>query len=234
MTDIAYFEEPTASNNLSLAIANFRGKNSYAVPNRFDVVILSPLPALAEQRKVSLRCESVSLPGRNLNTLTDSNIYGPTREIVDGVMYAEDVSMTFVSSAGLDERVFFEEWQELAFDKKTWNLKYYNDYVSSVNIYLLDRQDKRQYGIKLVEAFPKTISGTDLSQATGNEIIKISVSFSFRYWETLDVNRQEKISTNNDTRINAVERMLSANQPAAIKRLNSGVFPSSMGSFRGF
>ena len=231
----AYFPEPAAANNLAGAVAYLHGPNSYAVPNRFEVIITAPMPNYAEQREVSLRCETVSIPGRNLNTLTDSNIYGPTREVVDCVMYAEDITMTFTASSGLKERVFFEKWQEMAFDLTTWNLKYYNDYVSSVNIYLLDRQDKRQYGIKLVEAFPKTISGTDLSQATGNEIIKISVSFSFRYWETLDVNRQEKISTNNDTRINAVERMLSVNQPAAIKRLNSGIFPSSsMGSFRGF
>ena len=105
------------------------------------------MPNYSKQRVVSLRCETVSIPGRNLNTLTDSNIYGPTREIVDGVIYAEDITLTFTASSGLDERVFFEEWQELAFDKKTWNLKYYNDYVTPIEIYLLDRQDKRKYGI---------------------------------------------------------------------------------------
>ena len=221
----AYFPEKTAANNLAGAMAWLRAENSYAVPNRFEVIITAPMPNYSKQREVSLRCETVSIPGRNLNTLTDSNIYGPTREIVDGVIYAEDITLTFTASSGLDERVFFEEWQELAFDKKTWNLKYYNDYVTPIEIYLLDRQDQRQYGIKLIEAFPKTISGTELGQASNNEIIKTSVSFSFRYWETMDANRQQATTTNEpvDTQANTVQRNIIRNQPATVTRLNSGI-----------
>ena len=105
------FPEPTAFNTLATAIASLHEANGYAVPNRFEVIILAPMPNYAEQRKVSLRCESVFLPGRTLNTLTDGMPYGPTREIVDGVTYAEDITMTFVASAGLEERVFFEDIQ---------------------------------------------------------------------------------------------------------------------------
>ena len=223
--ELAYFPEPTAANNLETAIANLHTENGYAVPNRFEVIILAPkrLTNYAEQRKVSLRCETVTIPGRNLNTLTDGNPYGPTREVVDGVTYAEDISMTFQASSGLEERVFFEDWQELAFNKQTWNVGYYNDYVSTVEIYLMDRQDQRRYGIKLIEAFPKTIGPTELSQASNNEIIKIPVSFSFRYWETLDVNRQPLSLTDNsylDTTVNSVERTIAANLPATVKKLN--------------
>ena len=184
------YQEPQGTANLAKAIASLRGKDSYAVPNRFDVLILPPVIGRRfKAQEVSLRCESILLPGRNLNTLTDGMPYGPTREIVDGVTFAEDIAMTFVASSGLDERVFFEEWQELAFNQKSWNVGFYKDYIGTVQIYTLNRQDQRRYGIKLVEAFPKTISGTDLSQATNNEIIKTSVSFSFRYWETLDFAR---------------------------------------------
>ena len=218
------FPEPTAANNLATAVATLHAENGYAVPNRFEVIILAPLPNYAKQRDVSLRCESVLLPGRNLNTLTDGNPYGPTREVVDGVTYAEDIAMTFQASSGLDERVFFEEWQELAFNKQTWNVGYYNDYVSTVEIYMLNRQDERRYGIKLIEAFPKTIAGTDLTQATSSEIIRTSVTFSFRYWETLDIQRQPPNPTDKtyDIAVNTVERNITANQPTAVKRLNSG------------
>ena len=185
------FPEPKAHSDLGHAIASFKSEDSYATPNRFEVLITPPGASSTDARKVSMRCETVLLPGRNLNTVTDGNPYGPTREVVDGVTYAEDISMTFQASSGLDERVFFEEWQELAFNKQTWNVGYYNNYVSTVEIYLLDRQDQRRYGIKLIEAFPKTISGTDLSQAANNEIIKTSVSFSFRYWQSLNIDKQE-------------------------------------------
>ena len=36
-----------------------------------------------------------------------------------------------------------------------------------------------------MEAFPKTIEATELNQGTNNEIIKTTVSFSFRYWLSL-------------------------------------------------
>ena len=221
MAGLAKFLEGGAFGVMNDILSEFHSDNGYAIPNRFEVLITRPGGSANDARKVSLRCETVLLPGRNLNTITDGMPYGPTREVVDGVTYAEDISMTFQASSGLDERVFFEEWQELAFNKQTWNVGYYDDYVSTVEIYLLDRQDQRRYGIKLIEAFPKTIGGTDLSQAANNEIIKTSVSFSFRYWESLDTNRQPPSLTDKifDTVVNTVERNIEANLPKVLTRL---------------
>ena len=222
----------TPFNSLSEWIAVLRGEGGgYAVPNRFEVIIAYP-PKMGgggfmdwnrthDVRSISLRCESVNLPGVNLNTLTDSNIYGPTREIVDGVTYAEDITMVFVASAGLEERVFFEEWQKQAFDPATWDIGYYHDYVSDINLYLLDRKDERRFGIKFREAFPKTIAATDLSQSSNNEIIKTSVSFAFRFWETLDEDRSTPQGSDNQLQ-NDYDSFrafldLSANSPATTK-----------------
>ena len=135
---IARFLEGTAFGVLNDILSTFHSEDGYAIPNRFEVLIIPPGGG-GGGREVSMRCESVLLPGRNLNTLTDGNPYGPTREVVDGVTYAEDISMTFQASSGLDERVFFENWQELAFNKQTWNVGYYNDYARTIEIYLLDR-----------------------------------------------------------------------------------------------
>jgi len=221
MAGLAKFLEGGAFGVINDILSEFHSDNGYAIPNRFEVLITRPGGSPTDARKVSLRCETVLLPGRNLNTTTDGMPYGPTREVVDGVTYAEDISMTFQASSGLDERVFFEEWQELAFNKQTWNIGYYNDYVSTVEIYLLDRQDQRRYGIKLIEAFPKTIGGTDLGQAANNEIIKTPVTFSFRYWESLDANRQPPSLTDKifDTVLNTVERNIAANLPKVLTRL---------------
>ena len=48
------FAEKTAANNLASAIASLHGKDGYAVPNRFEVIIAAPTPNTAEQRKVSM------------------------------------------------------------------------------------------------------------------------------------------------------------------------------------
>ena len=222
---MAQFTEPKSFSTLKNMIAQINSSghtDGYAVPNRFEVLITPPALLATkyhtQPQVVSLRCESISMPGRNLNTTTDSNIYGPTREIVDGVTYAEDISMVFQASSGLGERVFFEEWQKLAFDESTWNIGYYNDYVSIIDVYILDRKDQRTFGLKLWECFPKTITGTELNHATNNEIIKTSISFSFRYWETKDVERQMVYgeSYGNAYDGTAVTRNIARNQPAII------------------
>ena len=218
---LARFLEGTAFGVLNDILSTFHSEDGYAVPNRFEVLITRPKGSASENRQVSMRCESVNLPGRNLNSTTDSNIYGPTREIVNGVTYAEDITMTFQASSGLEERVFFEEWQALAFDERSWNVGYYNDYISTVDIYILDRQDNRRFGLKLHEAFPKTINATDLSQSANNELVKIVVTFSFRYWTTLDINRQRPSLTDKifDTITTGVERQISSNLPKVLTRL---------------
>ena len=219
---LAKFLEGTAFGVLNDILSSFHSEDGgYAVPNRFEVIITRPGGSATESRKVSMRCESINLPGRNLNSTTDSNIYGPTREIVDGVTYADDINMTFQASSGLEERVFFEEWQALAFDERSWNVGYYNDYISTVDIYVLDRQDQRRFGLKLHEAFPKTIGATDLSQSANNELIKLAVTFSFRYWTTLDVERQRPSLSDKifDTITTGVERQISSNLPKILTRL---------------
>ena len=249
---LAKFTEENAAfgdEALNEIISGFHSEDGYAVPNRFEAIITPP-PKMgaktitnsshgserkSDVRSISLRCESVSLPGRNLNTTTDSNIYGPTREIVDGVTYAEDINMVFPASSGLEERVFFEEWQKQAFDETTWNIGYYHDYVSIIDLYLLNRNNKRRFGLRLHEAFPKTITGTDLNQASNSEIIKISISFSFRYWSTLDIERTPpNISSDKifDENVNSVTRANIRNQPAVNQKLG-GSAPSnrSHGSF---
>ena len=218
---LARFIEGTAFGVLNDILSTFHSEDGYATPNRFEVLITRPQASANENREVSMRCESINLPGRNLNTLTDTNIYGPTREVVDGVTYADDITMTFQASSGLEERVFFEEWQSLAFDERTWNVGYYNDYISTIDVYLLDRQDNRRYGLKFWEVFPKTINATQLSQGANNEIIKLEVVLSFRYWTTLDIDRQrpslgDKIF---DTILTGVERQIESNLPKVLTKL---------------
>ena len=235
MAEVPNFIEGTAYAVLNDILSSYHNNNGYAQPNRFDVVITPPakvggggnenvfsgMDRKSDIRDISMRCESVQLPGRNLSTSADSNIYGPTRDIVEGVTYAEDLTMVFQASSGLDERVFFENWQRQAFDEKTWNIGYYNDYIGNIDIFLLDKQNQRRYGLRIHEAFPKTITATDLNSGTNNEIVKISVGFSFRYWTPLNINQQGPNIFNKilETVVNSAERNLIRNQPRILNKL---------------
>ena len=181
------FPEPRAHSALNNWLADVRRGNSYALPSHYDVVIFSR--AGGDARKVALRCEAIDLPGRALNTATDANMYGVAPEIVDGVTFGGTITMTIQASGDLEERVFFEAWQERAWDRGTWNAKYYKDYIEDMEIYILNQQNIRRYGIKLFECYPKEIGPTSLSADSAGDIIKIPITMAYRYWETLDQGR---------------------------------------------
>ena len=237
MSIVPQFLEGAAFGVMNDIISTFHSKDGYAQPNRYEVLIFPPTkPASGgenlsrgdisqisskDKREISLRCESITLPGRNLSTTGDTNYHGPVKTIVNNVNYDDSVKMVFQSSSDLRERVFFEKWQYAAFNPKTWNVGYYNDYVGSVFIYLLDKQDQRKYGLKLWEAFPKSIALTDLSYAGNNEIIKLTVDMKFRYWSTLDIT-QETPSLNDkigQTITDVIQRNITRAIPSVLRNL---------------
>ena len=196
----------------AMGIQAFARTHGFAIANHFAIHVHPP-PVLLKLgntsgnwlKDINLRAENVEMPGRNLNTTTDSNIYGPTREIVNGAGYGGECAISFYGDIELSERVFFEKWQELSFgnphspdgDKfqppitggNTWNVKYYKDYIGSIDIYVLNKNDQVEYGIKLWETYPKTINPTTLNHAPNGEVVKIPVTFAYRYWTKLGTPR---------------------------------------------
>ena len=135
-------------------------------------------------RRISFRCDSISIPGRNLRTQMNGNIYGPPHEIVQGQTFAP-VEATFYCGSDLAERYFFEDWQKITYNPDTYNINYYKEYVGSVEIYQLNEQDERTYGCKLEEVFPKTVAAIAYGHGSSNTINKVSVEFAYRYWRNI-------------------------------------------------
>ena len=238
---IPKFLEGGAYGVLNDLVSILHDNDGYAQPNRFEVIIIPPskiniskgnqnwLSGIMQTqsssttlRQLSLRASTISLPGRTLTTSTEGNVYGPNREIVEGVTYADEITISFQASNDLKERVFFETWQKLAYDELTWNIGYYYDYIGEIEIYLLDKQDQKRYGVKLHEAFPKTIDPNELSYGSENELMLTPVSFTFRYWTSLDqsqnpgVNIFDKIT---ETVVNTAERNITRNIPSVMNKL---------------
>ena len=224
---------------LNEILGTYRSDDGIARPSRYEVLLLPPTGVrnikgfssnmsagiMGESlgdgtvRQTSIRCESIQFPGRNLDTAPDTNIYGPTREIVQGYSFAE-INATFQMSSDLKEKRLFETWQKLAYNPETWSMGYYDDYVGSVQIYQLDENDNRRYGVELVEAFPKTIAAQDLNYGSTNQQQKLSVSFSYRYWKNLQdeadlpKSLQDRIA---NILVNTVERKLLSAIPAVLR-----------------
>ena len=174
----------------------------------------------SDNRTTALRCQSFEFPGRTLDTTSDVNIYGPTRELVQGYSYA-DTTAVFQCSSDMREKRFFEVWQRLAYNPQTWAMQYYGDYVGSIQIFQLDETDTTKYGVELVEAFPKTIASQSLDYST-NAIQTVSVTFTYRYWKDLkDEAGLPKPLTERvvDAVLNTVESKITSAIPKVLRKL---------------
>ena len=234
--------EGTAYGVLNEILAEFRSDDGYALPSRYEVVLLPPQGTRGKPqgalsnifakvmqentgegttRKTGLQCESIEFPGRNLDTNPDTNIYGPTRDIVSGYSYAE-ITGIFRCSSDMREKSFFETWQRLAYNPQTWSMGYYDDYSGALEIHQLDQQDRRRYGVQLIECFPKTIAAQSLSAQQATDVQKISVTFSYRYWKSLTDEADLPIPLRQrieEVVVNSAERQIRAAIPRVLSRL---------------
>ncbi len=231
----------TAFAVLNEILGTYHGTDGIARPSRYEVILFPPsgqrgtntlssnvYASLMSQnvgdgtvRETSLKCEQISFPGRNIDTSTDTNIYGPTREIASGFSFTE-ITAKFQCSSDQKEKRFFETWQRLAFNPETWSMGYYDDYTGAIQIYQLDEQDNRRYGVELIECFPKTIAAQTLDYSATNQQQKLDVSFSYRYWKSLtdeaDLPKslQDRIT---NILVNTAERQLLSRIPAVSRFL---------------
>ena len=173
------------------------------------------------QRGLRAFCFAAELPGRNIDTAPDTNIYGPEREIAQGWSFA-DIDATFQLSSDQKEKNFFDTWQRLSFNPDTWSMGYYDDYTGTIQIFQLDEQNERRYGVELIECFPKTIAAQTYDYSAVNQQQKVNVSFSYRYWKNLtDESRLPRSLSDriNTIVLNSVERQIRSRIPSVVNRL---------------
>ena len=195
--------EGAAYGVLNELLAGCRDDDGYATQSRYEVVLHAATGRRGNQnllnifsqvmqedtkqgvaRRAGLRCSQISIPSRTMQTVEDVNIYGPVRQIAQGVTYA-DLSATFQCSSDLRERKFFETWQRTAYNPQTWAMQYYDSYTGSLDIYQLDNNDRRRYGVRLVECYPKVIGEQALDYGAPSTLQTVQVTFSYRYYKSL-------------------------------------------------
>ena len=99
---------------------------------------------------------------------------------------------------------------------------YYNDYIGTIDIHTLDEQNNKRYGVKLMEAYPKSINAQDLSYTTTDSYQTVTVEIAYRYWRNLtDESSSPKplLGRIAERAINTVTRRVTSQIPAVIRRL---------------
>jgi len=152
-----------------------------------------PFRAAMDAPDLLVRAQTVFMPGTNFSTVEDTNIYGPNRNIVSGITFANTVGITFLLDEKFKLKQTFDAWQRAAYDENTWNLNYYDEYKGAIEIYSMTNSsdntgtDVPGYGLKCWEAYPVTIGQVDFDAGASTAYATISIEFGFRY--TTDISR---------------------------------------------
>jgi hypothetical protein len=180
----------SAQNTDTRSGGNFEQANNTGTPAKPDGKFMNDL-SQSLGRQINIHCDTVSMPGHDLQS--ESVQYGsaPARDIVTSHAFAGNINASFYADKYLRERHFFELWQKMAVNMITHKANYYDDYVGKMHIYQLGSMDGESnrdvptYGIEAVEVYPATISAVEYNYASSNQIVKISVAFAYKQWHNL-------------------------------------------------
>ena len=144
---------------------------------------------------VDMMCNKVTMPNRDIATAPHL-MYGPRREMPYAYQYSASVECTFYGDKFLRQRLFFENWQKKIIDIGSHHMRYYNDYIGSMDIMQLGQFDSKQdddarvtYAVRLNEVYPQTIGSIDMAYGNDNQITEVPVTLNFRTWTNLTIDQ---------------------------------------------
>ena len=147
-------------------------------------------------RQINIHCESVSMPGVDLQQQEIQHGTEPTRNIVTGHGFAGNIVATFYADKYLRERQFFEMWQKLAVNTISHKANYYDNYVGKMHIYQLGAnfvgasaasgsakdRDMPTYAVEAIDVYPEKISSMEYNYGSNDQLQKVSIDFGYKQW----------------------------------------------------
>ena len=151
-------------------------------------------------RNVGVMCNQLSLPGR-LTATDEHQIHGPSRQIATGYTFQGTIQCQFLMDKFLRQRMFFENWQKQIFDINTHEVQYYDNYVGTMDIYMLGQyaaegdRDRITYAVRLYEVYPSSIDSGELMMIEGDfPYLQMPVTLQYRNCRNLTIDEVNKAS----------------------------------------
>lgn len=140
---------------------------------------------VSDVEKMQLLCDSVQLPGLNLNT-AQIRTFGEIREMPYEMNY-EPITLSFYVDGDMIVKGIWDDWVKSIQQGRSRVFNYYDTYVTDMKIVVQNlEQEERDQGIfqvKLYEAYPKTVNAVQLSYEQ-KDIMKVTVTLMYKYWES--------------------------------------------------
>ena len=173
-------------------IDDFKSRmTSFARPNLFEVMIYAKPDKVNKdlQSRLQFSCYSASVPGMNIATTDKTPGY---RSIAYQKIY-EDVTLGFYVHGDMKEIQIFQDWMKIMVRPQDNHVGFYKDYISTVEIKNLDRQQKKVLTTTLHDAYPKTLETIALDANANDDVMKVNVVFTYRYYTQKFGGNQETV-----------------------------------------
>ena len=161
--------------------------------NRDDDV--NELKSSQIRENIGLMCSAITLPTRDVNT-ADHRMYGPGRKMPYAYSFNGTIECSFYGDKFLRQRLFFENWQKGIMNIESHNMRYYDDYVGSIDIFTLGqfdagREDEARvtYGVRLYECYPQTIGSIEYAYGNNDQVTIVPITLNFRTWRNLTIDQ---------------------------------------------
>ena len=186
---------------MSFSVENFRAKlesgGCPAYGDRYHIAFSPPSAVATEAtaimqhegtmsvtNRLSWLCDTINIPSRSLTT-TEFRTYGLPVKRPYGSVYTES-QMEFLCTRNMGEKKFFDAWLNYIFNNRSYDMAYYDNYRTDIDIYHLDRSasdasdlSKSTYHIKLIAAYPTLVGEVSMNH-TATEILKIPITFTYK------------------------------------------------------
>ena len=170
------------------------GRGSFAKGNRYNVLIIPPSGIISNlvpdvPERLQYLCDAVSLPTKGIAT-NPHDIYGPPREIAYRETFTESALSFYIDDSFFIKK-YFDDWQASVIDPETGNPRYYDNYTGTISITRLPNDATSfgnaigDYKVELLEAYPSAVGEVALGHAQGSEVLKLSVTFKYRRWNSI-------------------------------------------------
>lgn len=163
------------------ALISSRG--GLAKSSLFRVIV--PSATADESEATMFLCESCTFPGRTINT--EDVVFQNNSIKIPHSFSVDDISMTFILTNDFYIRYMLETWQSSIINKANYTIAFEDAYTRIIELQMLDMDSKVVYAVRLLNAYPTTIQGIDVSSGE-DTILKVNATFTYEDYEELDLN----------------------------------------------
>lgn len=178
--------------------ANINNTGGLAQKSQSMAVVQAPEAVLTQDIGIRgnhfpMRIEGFEYPSRSVVPI-EYRDYGPVRPIGGQANFTE-VNARVIMSSDFREREFFMRWQDMIVgnhrnlpeSSSKFDVGYFDDYRSDgieIRQYnqITGDVDQYTYRVMLMDAFPSAIGSMDTDWSAGDEVQKMNVTFTYRYF----------------------------------------------------